>query len=82
MNIYVDLFIVAAIVFFGIALFYSIWDCARRDFNEKCKYDEGRSEVVQTFIGEVSKQHPENKSLEQLYKDYADACKKVDEVKI
>ncbi len=77
-----DVFIVGSIIFLGLAYFYSIWDCARKDFKEKCKQNESGNRVISEFMFEVAKQHPENKSFSEFYEEYINACKKTEEIKI
>ena len=77
-----EIFIVGSIIFLGLAYFYAVWDCARKDFNEKCKCNENGNRVIAGFMREVAKQHPDNKSFSEFYEEYINACKKTEEIKI
>lgn len=77
-----DIFLLSAIIFLGLAYYYIIYDCARKDFRDRCCFDDKKTRITLRFMEEVSKQHIENKSFAQFYKEYSDACEKMNKIKI
>lgn len=77
----VDVFILGSIILLGMALYYVIWDCARKDFIRALECEKQKARTNEAFMREVVKEHPNNNDMKVLTEEYSDGCSKLEECK-
>lgn len=78
----VDVAIVAIVTVLGAAYYYVIWDCARKNFVEKCRCNEQMLLLLLEFMERVRDRYPDDPRIAAIVDEYAAWLEEITKIKI